>query len=409
MSDLLGSYGKSSRELGPPKNEGEGSELSSRILAVRALLVLCGSLSIGSLLSYFLGMGRFDWLVLSTLAAEGAIIAGVVLWANAQRLQLISSLLRSGVWAGGLATLAYDLVRIPVAHSGVPVFKAISYFGTVILGVQSPTLLSETLGWAYHLSNGVSFGLMYAAMVRRPRLYSAVIWALTLEAVMLMTPYAEIFGYRRDVKFFAITIGAHAVYGLVLYLALRLWNGIGSFQLGRIQVAAGFLLVPLGLSLIAADSFRRYSRNLPPSPPAYIGPYLYTTWDVAEPDRIVAMWITKRFVEPQATFYFIKPFDALRYGRPFDVPEAEIRRHGIRSATEFLLEQRGMNSDPKLNTLARMTYLNEVTPWMLASDPEAGQLTQRLRLAAEKECGASLSANCIERLFDELDRFHQGN
>lgn len=119
------------------------------------------------------------------------------------------------------------------------------------------------------------------------------------------------------------------------------------------------------------------------------------------------MWITQRFVEPKATFYFIKPFDPLRYGQPFDIPEAEIRRHGIRSATQFLLDERGLNSDAKLNTLARMTYLNEVTPWMLASDPEAGQLTQRLRLAADRECGQNLSTNCLEGLFKELDRIYQ--
>lgn len=354
-----------------------------------------------------MGSGSFRRLASTLLSVEMFGLISVTILGQAKGLRERVGLLESGLWAGGLATLAYDIVRIPVAHSGVPVFKAISYFGTVLLGVQSPTLLSETLGWAYHLSNGVSFGLMYAALVSKPQLYSAVIWGLTLEVVMLLTPYAEIFGYRRDAKFFAITFGAHAVYGLVLYLALRLWTGIGSFQLGSVHVAAGLLCVPLGLSLIAADSYKRYSKSLPPSPPAYIGPSLYTTWDVAEPDRIVAMWVTKRFVEPQATFYFIKPFDAIRYGRPFDIPEAEIRRHGIRSATQFLLEQRGLNSDAKLNTLARMTYLNEVTPWMLASDTEAGQLTQRLRLAAEKECGESLSANCIERLFNELDHFYQ--
>ena len=319
----------------------------------------------------------------------------------------LSQLLCSGFWAGGLATLAYDVVRIPVAHSGVPVFKAISYFGTLLLGVQSPTPLSEALGWAYHLSNGVSFGLMYAALVSRPRLYSAVLWGLTLELVMLLTPYAEIFGYRRDGKFFAITFGAHAVYGLVLYLGLRLWTGKGGFQLRRSHIAAGVFCVLVGISVIAADSYRSYARSLPPSPPAYIGPHLYTTWDVAEPDRIVAMWITQRFVEPEATFYFIKPFDAIRYGQPFDIPEAEIRRHGMRSATQFLLDQRGLNSDAKLNTLARMTYLNEVTPWMLASDPEAGQLTQRLRVAAERACGQSMSTVCIQQIFDELDRFYQ--
>ena len=376
-------------------------------LAIRLVLFFSGSLSIASLLLYFLGVFDFRSGVTWLLAIE--LVCITVLWLLSKRHDesRTGNLLASGLFAGALATLAYDVVRIPVAHSGIPVFKAISYFGTLLLGVQSPTPISEVLGWAYHLSNGVSFGLMYAALFRTPKIYTALLWGLTLEFVMLLTPYAEIFGYRRDAKFFAITFGAHAVYGLVLYLGLRLWAGIGGFQLKRSHVAAGLLCVLVGLALIAADSYRSYAGRLPPSPPAYIGPHLYTTWDVAEPDRIVAMWITQRFVEPKATFYFIKPFDAIRYGQAFDVPEGEIRRHGLRSATQFLIEQRGLSSDAKLNTLARMTYLNEVTPWMLASDPEAGQLTQRLRLAAERECGQSLSANCIERVFTELDLFYK--
>jgi hypothetical protein len=380
--------------------------MRSQVRGSRILTFFCGALSIASLLGYFLGIGSFRRLAITFLAVETIGIISIAVLAQARTLKEPIGLLTSGLWSGTLATLAYDLVRIPVAHSGIPVFKAISYFGTLLLGVQSPTPLSEILGWAYHLSNGVSFGLMYVALFRTPRIYTAVIWGLTLEAVMLLTPYAEVFGYRRDAKFFAITFGAHAVYGAVLYLGLRLWAGVGSFQLKPAYVAAGLICVLLGLSLIAVDSYRSYARSLPPSPPPYIGPHLYTSWDVPEPDRIVAMWVTKRFVEPQASFYLIKPFEAIKYGRPFDVPEAEIRRHGIRSATEFLLEQRGLTSDTKLNTLARMTYLNEVTPWMLASDPEAGQLTQRLRLAAEKACGQSMNSNCVERLFDELDHFY---
>jgi hypothetical protein len=373
----------------------------------RALILVSGALSILSLLAYFLGLYSFRSSAPWLLAIEILCLSTLGLWAKGRRRENLLQLLLSGLWAGALATLAYDLVRIPIAHSGIPVFKAISYFGTLLLGVQSPTPVSEVLGWAYHLSNGVSFGLMYVALFRTPRIYTAVLWGLTLEVIMLLTPYAEVFGYRRDAKFFAITFGAHAVYGAVLYLTLRLWNGVRDFQLRPAHIAAGVICVVLGLSLIAADSYRSYARNLPPSPPAYIGPHLYTSWDVPEPDRIVAMWVTKRFVDPQASFYFIKPFESIRYGRPFDVPEAEIRRQGLRSATQFLLEQRGINADAKLNTLARMTYLNEVTPWMLASDPEAGQLTQRLRLAAEKECGQSMNSNCVERMFDELDRFYQ--
>ena len=44
-------------------------------------------------------------------------------WIEARRLLL------TGIWTGLLATLAYDVVRVPIVHSGIPVFKAISYFG----------------------------------------------------------------------------------------------------------------------------------------------------------------------------------------------------------------------------------------------------------------------------------------
>lgn len=378
-----------------------------RNLPARLLLFTLSSLSIVSLLLYFLGFNSFRsgafWLLM--IEAAGVLI----LWASLRddSTREVGNLITSGVWAGGLATLAYDLVRIPVAHAGVPVFKAISYFGTVMVGAESPTAASEVWGWGYHLSNGVSFGLMYAALVARPRVYSAVIWGLTLEAVMLLTPYAEVFGYRRDAKFLAITIGAHVVYGLVLWAALRLWaGGWRGARLRPAHVVGGFLCVPVGIALVAADFNARYANALPPSPPPYIGPHLYTTWDVPEPDRVVAMWATRRFVEPQARFHFIKPFEAIRYGRPFDLPEATVRRRGLRSATQVTVDSAGLGSDARLDALARMTYLTEVTPWMLASDPEAGRLAELLRDAAERECGASLDPACAEKLFVLLDRIY---
>lgn len=375
---------------------------------IRPLIFISGALSITSLLLYFLGFMDFksgaSWL----LAIECINVS--VLWFAAKKYNKdwICKLLLSGLWAGGLATLAYDVVRIPIAQAGIPVFKAISYFGTALLGVESPTPLSETLGWAYHLSNGISFGLMYAALVRKPHPFSAVIWGLTLEAVMLITPYAEVFGYRRDYTFLAITIGAHAVYGLVLWLALRMWIDAPKNRFRTRHIALGFLCVPLGLYMMAADFHGRYADRLPPSPPPYIGVHLYTTWDVPEPDRVAAMWVMRRFVEPQAKFYFIQPFEKIRYGKPFDLPEAEIRRHGIQSATEVLLNQQGLASDAKLSALARMTHLTEVTPWMLASDSEAGQLAEMVRNASEQTCGKALQGSCTEELFVFLDRWYQG-
>ena len=47
---------------------------------------------------------------------------------------------------------------------------------------------------------------------------------------MLLTPYAEVFGYQRDGRFMAITIGSHAVYGFVLWLGLRYYGRLGHGQ-----------------------------------------------------------------------------------------------------------------------------------------------------------------------------------
>src|SRR5262249_34448175 len=138
-------------------------------------------------------------------------------------------LILEGLWAGALATVVYDVVRIPIVHAGVPVFKAISYFGTVFLNQERPTLASEVVGWAYHLSNGVSFGLMYTAIAQRRRVWTAVAWGMLLEVMMLLTPYAEIFGYQRDARFLAITLSSHAAYGLTL------WGGLQYFTFMRVR------------------------------------------------------------------------------------------------------------------------------------------------------------------------------
>src|SRR5437879_3204095 len=101
--------------------------------------------------------------------------------------------------------------------------------------------------------------------------------------------------------------------------------------------------------LIAADSNRMYAANIPQSPPPYMGPKLYTVWKVPEPDRVVAIWVMKRFVDHEAQFYFIEPFDKVKFGTPFDMPEAEIRRHGLQSATEFLVSQRNLKGTARLS------------------------------------------------------------
>jgi hypothetical protein len=81
--------------------------------------------------------------------------------------------------AGLVAALAYDLFRLPFvfAHElgierilpPLQLFKVFPRFGAMILGqpVEQPvySVLAQLVGWAYHFSNGLTFGIMYMALV----------------------------------------------------------------------------------------------------------------------------------------------------------------------------------------------------------------------------------------------------
>jgi hypothetical protein len=379
--------------------------VTTRIIALRLAAFLFGCLSVGSLLLYFYGAVGFASGAFGLLFIEIVGLAAVAVISQRTGAVDVTSRLAAGLWAGAVATLAYDVVRVPIAREGIPVFQAISYFGTLLAQLDTPTLRSEGLGWAYHLSNGVSFGLMYAVLVPRPGPATAILWGLGLEGAMLLTPYAEVFSYRRDWRFFAITIGAHACYGATLWLALRHWS---SRRPSRTTIGGGLVGVGLGLALIAADFHRVHAASLSSTPPEHLGPDLYVTWDVPEPDRLAALWMLKRFGNAEAHFHFMPPFRPLTYGEPFDVPEAEIRRAGSLAATEVLLEQLQRAGDSRLIPIARMAHLSEVTPWRFPSDPEAGALAQRLRHEAAEHCGERLRSACLDRVFLVLDEWYAG-
>lgn len=370
-----------------------------------------GAASIATLLLYFYGAAGMGESVKILLLPALFLLALLVVWARRTGREELYQRTLAGLWAGGLATLAYDVVRVPIAMSGVPVFKAISYFGTVILGQQTPTLASEVVGWTYHLTNGIGFGLMYAAVIRKPRWWTAVLWGLFLEFAMLRTPYAEVFGYKLTQSFVAISLGAHVVYGLALWLFLRQWSGWSDEPGGgqrawrhRPSIAIlTFALVPVGIGTVAADFHVRHAASIPPSPPPYLGPHLYSTWNALEPDRLAAMWILKRFVDPEARFHFVEPFSHIAHGTPFDTPEAEVRRTGALSATEVLVASLGRPGNEVLELLGRMAHIYEITPWRMPADRQAHGLGLELMAAAGRCEGGEISV-CVERAFQFLDR-----
>jgi hypothetical protein len=138
--------------------------------------------------------------------------------------------------AGGLAAaVAYDIFRLPFVFSRewglgeiVPplnLFKVFPAFGAMVLATDYPreqyTPAEHLIGWGYHFSNGLTFGLMYVAAVGRATLsnwFWAVVMAVGLEIAMLVTPYAKAFAIPLTGTFIAVTLAAHLIFGAALGL-----------------------------------------------------------------------------------------------------------------------------------------------------------------------------------------------
>ena len=143
-----------------------------------------------------------------------------------------------GGFAGFIAACAYDVFRLPFVFAQewgidavmppLKLFKVFPRFGAMILGEPTDqpgySLAAHLTGWAYHFSNGVTFGVMYVAMIgdaRRRSWWWAVLLATGLELAMLLTPYPAFFAIPLTATFIAVTFTAHLVFGMVLGLVTK--------------------------------------------------------------------------------------------------------------------------------------------------------------------------------------------
>ena len=190
-------------------------------------------------------------------------VALLLIWLRSRaRHQELAADLLIGFAAGLVGTLSYDIVRVPFTVIGYRVFAPIYSYGVFTLDAEISTRFSDVAGWLYHFSNGITFGIMYALVFSRSHWLSAIVWALILETIMVVTPLGKIYSIRSNVPVLLIAYGAHVAYGLPLGLMIRdrdavlswlaKWPRLVWLALGMIAVAAavGPLFSP---ELVARD------------------------------------------------------------------------------------------------------------------------------------------------------------
>jgi hypothetical protein len=206
----------------------------------RSGVFLLAATSIACLLSEFYG---FCPMRLFTLAIFAPALLILTIWSalDFQKERHLAPAVLLGAVAGILAAISYDLFRLPFVFSRawgldhvVPplnLFRVFPAFGAMILGQAYPqpaySLSAQLLGWAYHFSNGLTFGIMYMALIRRPTTRNwpwAIVMAVGFEIGMLATPYTKAFGIPLTSTFVWVTLSAHLIFGVVLGLACqRMW------------------------------------------------------------------------------------------------------------------------------------------------------------------------------------------
>lgn len=162
-------------------------------------------------------------LVLALLVVLGAGAVTLTMRGEPERRREWLTRVRVGVPVGLVATVLYDLSRwtlVSVAHLPVSPFTALPLFGQALVG---PSAAGAVWGWgvAFHLLNGVAFGIAYTVWFGHRPAWAGIGFALGLEAFMLAI-YPGWLDVRALREFTQMSVLGHLVYGTTLGLGARL-------------------------------------------------------------------------------------------------------------------------------------------------------------------------------------------
>lgn len=194
------------------------------LLRLGVAVAACGSVI--PLLAWVSGLGAFHvWSLLVGLPAVLATIAFGVLVARPRWPATFDAMV-AGAIGGLVGSIGYDVFRVPFVYGlGRQLLAPIDSYGVLLLGADASSPLTGFLGWSYHFTNGIGFGVAYALVARNRHPGWALLWAMVLESATIVSDFAPTYGLRTEDGFnvvpIALAYAAHVPYGLALGWATR--------------------------------------------------------------------------------------------------------------------------------------------------------------------------------------------
>jgi len=144
-----------------------------------------------------------------------------------------------GLAAGAVATLALEAVRLPGFWLGFMAGNLPRLMGVLLLNqfATGPTPASDLAGWAYHIWNGATFGLIYVLVFGTCRRWVGAIFGVLLGFGFMLSPVVSALGVGflglEFSKGFPVTVTlAHAAFGTVLAWLSAKWLGFEASPVG---------------------------------------------------------------------------------------------------------------------------------------------------------------------------------
>ena len=150
-----------------------------------------------------------------------------------RRARWISNAIVFGALAGAVATGALEVVRIAGYELGYMPGNLPRLMGVLLLDrfALGPSLGSDVAGWAYHVWNGASFGIIYVLVLGVGRRWMGAVFGLALGIGFLVSPVVlsmgvGYFGLQFSLGLAPTVLLAHLAFGWTLgVLAARLCDG----------------------------------------------------------------------------------------------------------------------------------------------------------------------------------------
>lgn len=195
-------------------------------LIVRLPLALLACGSVIPLLAWVSDLGAFHrWALFVGVPSVVAVVVFALGVARPRWPQTFDAMV-AGALGGLLGALAYDLFRLPFVYGlGRQLLAPIDSYGVLLLDAETSSPLSGFVGWAYHFTNGIGFGVAYGLVARNRHIGWALLWAMVLETATVVTGFGPTYGLVTDAGLnvvpIAIAYAAHVPYGLAVGWAVR--------------------------------------------------------------------------------------------------------------------------------------------------------------------------------------------